>query len=103
MKPRMLQWSLLTLILAAVLVSGCKKQVPPPLPPATPPPPAPTASLAANPNAIVRGQSTILTWRTSNATQISIEGMGAVEADGSRSVSPEASTTYRLVATGPGG
>jgi peptidoglycan-associated lipoprotein len=51
----------------------------------------------------VKGQSTILTWRTSNATQISIDGIGAVEADGSRSVSPEASTTYRLTATGPGG
>lgn len=99
----MLPWSLLTLTLAAVLLAGCKKEVPPPPPAATPPPPAPTASLAANPNAIVKGQSTILTWRTSNATQISIEGIGTVEADGSRSVSPEASTTYRLIATGPGG
>jgi peptidoglycan-associated lipoprotein len=77
--------------------------VPPPPPAATPPPPAPTASLAANPNAIVKGQSTILTWRTSNATQVSIDGIGTVEADGSRSVSPEASSTYRLTASGPGG
>ena len=99
----MLPWCLLTLIVAAILLGGCKKEVPPPPPAATPPPPAPTASLAANPNAIMKGQSTVLTWRTSNATQISIEGIGAVEADGSRSVSPEASTTYRLIATGPGG
>ncbi|MGH9508317.1 MAG: peptidoglycan-associated lipoprotein Pal [Terriglobales bacterium] len=99
----MLQWSLLTLIVAAVLMVGCKKEVPPPPPPATPPPPAPTASLAANPNAIVKGQSTILTWRTSNATEVSIEGIGTVDSDGSRSVSPEASITYRLTARGPGG
>ncbi|MGH9601822.1 MAG: flagellar motor protein MotB, partial [Terriglobales bacterium] len=103
MTPKMLQWSLLTLIVAAVLLGGCKKEVPAPPSPATPPPPAPTASLAANPNAIVKGQSTILTWRTSSATEVSIEGMGTVESDGSRSVSPEASITYRLIARGPGG
>ena len=103
MKPRMLPWSLLTLTLAAVLMGGCKKKVEPPPPPATPPPPAPTASLAANPNAIMKGQSTILTWRTSNATAVSVEGMGAVEGNGSRSVSPQASITYRLIARGPGG
>jgi peptidoglycan-associated lipoprotein len=103
LKPRKLQWSLFTLALAAVLLGGCKKKVEPPPPAATPPAPAPTASLAANPNAIVKGQSTTLTWRTSNATQASIEGLGEVELDGSRSVSPEASITYRLIARGPGG
>ncbi len=103
MKPKNLQWSLLILALAAVLMGGCKKKVEPPPPAAAPPPPAPSASLAANPNAIVRGQSTILTWRTSNATDISIPGLGTVEANGSRSVSPEASITYRLIARGPGG
>jgi peptidoglycan-associated lipoprotein len=102
-KPKTLQWSLLTLALAAVLLGGCQKKVEPPPPVATPPPPTPTASLAANPNAIVKGQSTILTWRTSNATDISIPGMGTVEANGSRTVSPEASITYRLIARGPGG
>ncbi len=103
MKPKTLQWSLLTLALAVVLMGGCKKKVEPPPPAATPPSPTPTASLAANPNAIVKGQSTILTWRTSNATHVSIEGMDAVEANGSRSVSPQASITYRLIARGPGG
>ena len=103
MKPRTLQWGLVTLALAVVLLGGCKKKVEPPPPPAAPPPPAPTASLAANPNAVIKGQSTILTWRTSNATEASLEGMGTVDLDGSRSVSPEASTTYRLIARGPGG
>ncbi|MCI0355492.1 MAG: peptidoglycan-associated lipoprotein Pal [Acidobacteria bacterium] len=103
MKPRTLQWSLLILTLAAVLLGGCKKKVEPPPPPTAPPPPAPTASLAANPNAIVKGQSTILTWRTSNAAEVSIEGIGTVDPDGSRPVSPEASVTYRLIARGPGG
>ncbi len=94
---------LLSLALSIMILGGCKKKVEPPPPSATPPPPAPTASLAANPNAIVKGQSTILTWRTSNATDVSIEGMDTVEANGSKSVSPEASITYRLIARGAGG
>jgi len=76
--------------------------VPPPTPP-PPPPPAPTASLAANPNVIEPGQSTTLSWRTENATDVSLEGMGTVEANGSRSVTPSESTTYRLIAKGAGG
>ena len=43
------------------------------------------------------------TWTTTNATDVSIEGVGAVDANGSQTVSPIQSTTYRLVAKGPGG
>jgi peptidoglycan-associated lipoprotein len=44
-----------------------------------------------------------LTWQTTNATDVSIDGIGAVQANGSQSVSPTDSTTYHLVAKGAGG
>jgi peptidoglycan-associated lipoprotein len=44
-----------------------------------------------------------LSWRTENATDVSLDGMGTVDANGSRSVTPSESTTYRLIAKGPGG
>jgi peptidoglycan-associated lipoprotein len=52
---------------------------------------------------IQQGQPTVLTWQTGNATEITIAGLGAVPASGSRSVVPDASMTYNLVAKGPGG
>ncbi len=98
------KWTTLALALAVILTLGAckKKEAPAPTPP-PPPPPAPTASLSANPNVINAGQSTTLTWRTENATDITLEGMGSVEANGSRSVTPGDSTTYRLIARGAGG
>jgi peptidoglycan-associated lipoprotein len=77
--------------------------VAPPPPPPPPPPAAPTASLTANPNTVEKGQPTTLTWETTNATDVSIDGVGAVQATGSQSVTPADSTTYHLVAKGPGG
>lgn len=59
-----------------------------------------TAVLSANPTAIDRGQSSTLTWQTANATDVSIDGIGAVELSGSREVNPSETTTYRLVAKG---
>ncbi len=98
------KWIALVVTLAAIMVLGaCKKKVAPPPPPPPPPPPAPTASLTANPATIEKGQSTTLSWQTSNATDVTIEGIGAVEPSGSRQVTPTDSTTYRLVAKGPGG
>src|SRR5207237_2519961 len=88
---------------AIMMLGACKKKVAPPPPPPPPPPPAPTASLTANPNTIDKGQSTTLTWETSNATDVSIEGIGGVQPSGSQSVTPSDSTTYTLTAKGPGG
>jgi len=95
---------LLIVALSAVLMlAACgKKKVPPP-PPPPPPPPAPTASISVNPNSIQAGQSASLTWQTSNATDVSIDGIGAVQPNGSQSVSPTDSTTYHLTAKGSGG
>ena len=50
-----------------------------------------------------KGQPTTLTWQTSNATDVSIDGIGAVQPNGSQQVTPTDSTTYNLTAKGPGG
>ena len=45
-----------------------------------------------------KGESTTLTWETTNATDVQIDGVGPVNPTGSRQVTPTDSTTYRLVA-----
>jgi peptidoglycan-associated lipoprotein len=103
-KQQKMKWITLIFALSAILFLGaCKKKVAPPPPPPPPPPPAPTASLTANPNTIQQGQSTALTWQTTNATDVSIDGVGAVQANGAQSVTPSDSTTYTLTAKGAGG
>jgi peptidoglycan-associated lipoprotein len=104
-KQQRLKWITLIFGLGAILFLGaCHKKTPPPPPPPPPPPAAaPTASLTANPNSIQKGQSTTLTWETSNATDVSIDGIGAVQPTGSQQVTPTDSTTYTLNAKGPGG
>jgi len=100
----MKRWTFLVFIFGLLLfVAACTKKVAPPPPPPPPAPTAPTASLSANPNTVDKGQATTLTWQTTNATDVSIDGIGTVEANGSRSVTPADSTTYRLVAKGAGG
>ncbi len=88
---------------AVMFLGACHKKVAPPPPPPPPAPNAPTASLSANPNTLNPGQSTTLTWQTTNATDVSIDGIGPVDTSGSRQVTPAESTTYRLMAKGPGG
>jgi len=103
-KQRRLRFATLVFTLGAIMMLGaCKKKVAPPPPPPPPPPAAPTASLTANPNTVEKGQSTTLTWQTSNATDASIDGIGAVQPNGSQSVTPTDSTTYTLTAKGAGG
>jgi peptidoglycan-associated lipoprotein len=95
---------LLIVALGALLPLGaCGKKATPPPPPPPPPPPAPTASISVNPNTVQAGQSASLTWQTTDATDVSIDGIGAVQPNGSQSVSPTDSTTYHLVAKGSGG
>ncbi len=95
--------SLIVVLAFGLLAVSCGKKKQPAPPPPPPPPPAPTASLSASPNAVQKGQAVTLTWQTSNATDVSIDGLGAVEANGSRQVTPADSTTYHLVAKGEGG
>jgi peptidoglycan-associated lipoprotein len=90
--------------MAMFFMAGCNKRVAKATPPASlPAPPTPTASLAASPNVIQPGQTTTLSWQTTNSTDITIAGLGTVPASGSRSVTPDVSTTYTLEAKGPGG
>lgn len=94
---------LLTLVgaLAMMMVlAGCKHK-PAPAPPTPPPPPAPapTVTLNANPDTIQAGQSATLTWTSSNAQQVQLNG-STVDNNGSETVSPAQTTTYEIVATG---
>ena len=99
------------LLLAAGI--GCQKKVaiaPPPPPPKAEVPEAPKpnpptiVAFGVEPATVQRGQSANLQWKVADATRIEIDrGIGAVAAAGERRVAPEDSTTYRLLATGPGG
>jgi peptidoglycan-associated lipoprotein len=104
MKRHTLKLTATVIALAAILMLGaCKKKAAPPPPPPPPPPASPTAAISVSPDTIQKGQSATLTWQTSNATDVSIDGIGAVQASGSQSVSPADSATYHLVAKGAGG
>jgi peptidoglycan-associated lipoprotein len=94
------------LVLLAVVVgfAGCKKKTPPSansLPPTTGP--APTAQLTATPTTITAGDQVVLSWRTTDATNILIDGVGDVPSSGVKTVTPTTSTSYHLVARGDGG
>ena len=94
----------LALVFAVLAFNGCAKKVAVAKPAPPPPPPAaPTATLSASPADLQKGQSTQLTWSTENATEITIDALGTVPASGTRSVTPAESTTYKLLAKGPGG
>jgi serine/threonine-protein kinase len=71
-------------------------------PPAAPIP-APSATLTA-PSSVQQGQSVTLTWTTQNAKSVSIDpGIGSVDLNGQRQVSPTTPTTYTLTAKGADG
>jgi peptidoglycan-associated lipoprotein len=94
------------LLVCLVAVSGCKKknqQLPSNAgaPPASVP--APTAELTATPNVISAGDQVQLSWRTTDATTISIDGIGDVPSVGVKTVTPSESTTYHLVARNDAG
>lgn len=66
-------------------------------------PPMPTISLRAEPGAIDLGRTTTLRWEATNASTVTISGLGEVAATGQREVSPRVSTTYTATAIGEGG
>jgi peptidoglycan-associated lipoprotein len=84
------------------LLSGCAKHVAT-MTPTPPAPPAPTVSLTVTPGSIQQGQSAELRWHAENTTDANIAGFGTVSLSGSRNITPTSSTTYTLVAKGPGG
>jgi peptidoglycan-associated lipoprotein len=94
------------LLILLMLAGGCKKKVAvaPPPPPPPPKAAAPTVNISADPSTIEKGQSSTLTWSSTNATNVSIDqGIGDVSSSGSRSVSPSSSTTYTISVKGEGG
>ena len=95
------------LLVALVAVSGCAKKKPLP-PPATAPvaaatAPAPTAQITATPTLVSAGDQVQLSWRTTDATSVSIDGIGDVPTTGVKTVTPSVSTSFHLVARGEGG
>ncbi|MGB8439685.1 MAG: OmpA family protein [Candidatus Acidiferrales bacterium] len=66
---------------------------------------APVKATMTNTSANINcGQSTNLEWQTTDAVDVSFDnGVGNVASSGSQAVSPHATTTYTMTATGPGG
>jgi uncharacterized repeat protein (TIGR03803 family) len=69
--------------------------------------PAPTVTLTATPNSVTLGQSSTLTWTSTNATSCTASGAwnGGEPVSGSLGVTPSAAgaQTYTLTCTGAGG
>jgi len=94
------------LLVTLFAVAGCKKKVIPPPPPPPPPivvPTAPTAILTASPTVITEGDQIQLSWKTTDATSVTIDGIGDVPTSGVKTLTPAATTGYHLVAKGAGG
>ena len=91
------------IVLSLVLLAGCPSKTP--VAKTSPPPasPAPTANIDVTPASVQAGEPITITWKTENATDVSIEQLGAVDPNGSQKLVPAESTTYRLTAKGPGG
>jgi peptidoglycan-associated lipoprotein len=64
---------------------------------------APAANLTVTPATVEQGQTATLSWTTSNAATVTIDGIGSVNATGTRTITPAESTTYHLSAKGDGG
>jgi peptidoglycan-associated lipoprotein len=101
--------SLLFACAALSLATGCHKK-PQDLPSQTVTAPPtqtvitpPTASITADPLAVELGGTVVLNWRTTNATIVTIDGIGQVPVNGTQTVSPSNSTNFHLVAKGDGG
>ncbi len=98
----------LVLAISLAAVTGCHKKTNPVNPASLGPTgssstPAPTATFTADPLAIDLGQSVVLNWRTTDATSVTIDGIGPVNVNGTQTVSPSNSTNFHLVAKGDGG
>jgi outer membrane protein OmpA-like peptidoglycan-associated protein len=89
----------------AMVNALCPAKPTPPPAPAPPATPAPRIiSFSASPSSIDKGKCSTLSWSTANVSSASIdEGVGSVDANGSKEVCPSASTRYMLTATGAGG
>jgi len=65
--------------------------------------PAPSVSLSASPTSITAGQSSTLSWSSSNASSCSAAWTSSTATSGSQMVSPSSTTSYTVTCTGSGG
>ncbi|RJR13118.1 hypothetical protein C4585_02560 [Candidatus Parcubacteria bacterium] len=67
-------------------------------------PDVPSCDISANPSKINKGGTSTLSWTSENATSATInQGIGSVNKNGSKNVSPNETKTYKMTVTGPGG
>ncbi len=66
-------------------------------------PPSRVVSFRAVPTEIKAGESSNLVWETENADTVTIDGIGSVRPNGTTTVSPKETTTYRITATNKNG
>lgn len=64
---------------------------------------APSCTLSADPATIVQGGAATLSWKSKNATELSIEGIAAVATSGSTYVTPAQTSVFTLDISGEGG
>ena len=62
-----------------------------------------SGTFSAEPTQINCADNATLTWSSTDAVDVNISPIGAVQASGAQSVSPHQTTTYDFTATGPGG
>lgn len=65
--------------------------------------PLPVITLSASPTSIFVGDSSLISWSTTNADTVVSSNFGASALSGSVSVTPSVNTTYSLTVSGPGG
>jgi hypothetical protein len=91
----------LPLVLLLILIPGCitiPAQSPDPIPPSGKP--SVIQEFSSNPSTIDSGGTSTLLWNVTGATSVSIDqGIGLVDAAGTRVVSPATSTVYTISAT----
>ena len=91
----------ISLLILAVLIPGCvtfQTTTPNPVPPVAQP--SVIGTFSSNPSTINSGGTSTLLWNVTGANSVSIDnGIGLVDAAGTRLVSPAASTVYTISAT----
>lgn len=94
----------LFMVSALITVTGCKKKAAPEPPPAaTAPTLAPTAQISVTPSSVYAGDKVTLSWSSTNATSVTISGLGSVSTSGEKVLTADSSTNYHLEAKGDGG
>ncbi len=114
-RKRQLTVALPLVLIPLLCFAGCGKKTGPVRPPTATGPagtapgapsttPPPQLEARVEPESIVSGDSATLIWDATNADVVVIDqGIGEVDKSGRLKVFPTQTSTYRIVATGPGG